>query len=243
MLTFFTILFYLFTNLATAKGGDKNAYDVETWKYHGYALVEAWVGRDAINVGDLTGAQLYNTMFKALAGRCKQNKANRCDFSANWQWTETRYVKNVNRGELASGYFAHTMEASWSSEEMRLLLFHAVAGMMGSLTFGSTNCYFVPNHSQKFCNTGDHFRLNFPDHDGHANHLWIKLWAEGTNGQFKCCPTRPAMNNALEGWKDEFNSALGADINKWHKGIKCTIGGMMSCEECGSKCDSCGSKC
>jgi hypothetical protein len=72
--------------------------------------------------------------------------------------------------------------------------------------------------------------------------MWIKLWANKSHtiGQFKCCPSRGEMDKAIDGWSDEYSSELG---KPWSRDVKCTIGGMMSCEECGSKCDSCGVQC
>jgi len=113
-----------------------------------------------------------------------------------------------------------------------------------SLLEGSTNCYTVPNHGQKFCNIGDHIRLNFPDRNGKPNWIRVKFWSTvKTNGQFKCCATRSRMDNVLEGRKHEFLSALNEVEGRWHEDVKCTIGGMMSCEECGPKCNSCGVQC
>ena len=81
---------------------DKNpAYDVETFKYHGYGLVEAWIGRDAVNIGDMFGSQLYDTMFKRLAQDCPEDW-NPCDLD-NTAYFDTRYVKNMDTGELGWG--------------------------------------------------------------------------------------------------------------------------------------------
>lgn len=38
--------------------GDKEQLDSETFKYHGKALAEIWIGRAAINAGSLTGERL-----------------------------------------------------------------------------------------------------------------------------------------------------------------------------------------
>jgi len=90
------------TLLLTPPPDKKPAYDVETFKYHGYGLVEAWIGRDAINIGDMFGSQLYDTMFKGLAKHCSSEDWHTCGVG-NWLWVDTRYVKNMETGELGWG--------------------------------------------------------------------------------------------------------------------------------------------
>ena len=46
------------------------------WEYHGRALVETWVGRKAVNVGDVTGEGLYETVKDYIEQTCKSNKDN-----------------------------------------------------------------------------------------------------------------------------------------------------------------------
>jgi hypothetical protein len=81
------------------------AYDVETWKHHGYALAEVWVGRDAINTGDLTGSQMYDTMFKSLISSCYKFESGRCDVPGVWYVIDTHYIKNMATGEQAWGMY------------------------------------------------------------------------------------------------------------------------------------------
>jgi hypothetical protein len=48
----------------------KKKYDDDVWFHHGKALVEVWMGRTAVDVGDLTNQAMYDTMWKVLHDLC-----------------------------------------------------------------------------------------------------------------------------------------------------------------------------
>jgi hypothetical protein len=48
------------------------------FKYHDKALVEVWIGRTAVNVGDVIGSNLYGTMLKSIRNKCHDNNSKKC---------------------------------------------------------------------------------------------------------------------------------------------------------------------
>jgi hypothetical protein len=83
--------------------GDKGpAYDRDTETYHGYALVETWIGRTAVNVGSLTGTGLYNSFVAALRSECPAIATNWCSYHGGNAKIPTNYVKDTRSG--TTGY-------------------------------------------------------------------------------------------------------------------------------------------
>jgi hypothetical protein len=81
--------------------GDGTPADEETWKYHGYALAEVWIGRAAINVGDMQGQHMFSKMMTEIARDCGPERGNmKCEFKGTTHQVSTHYVKNIVTGEI-----------------------------------------------------------------------------------------------------------------------------------------------
>jgi hypothetical protein len=65
------------------------AYNDDVFKYHDNALVEVWIGRTAVNVGDVTGSNLYSTMLKSIRNKCRDNGSKKC--TIDWNSVPTYY--------------------------------------------------------------------------------------------------------------------------------------------------------
>jgi hypothetical protein len=48
----------------------KSKYDDDIWYNHGNALAEVWMGRAAVDMGDLTNQDMYDVVWKELQDRC-----------------------------------------------------------------------------------------------------------------------------------------------------------------------------
>lgn len=63
-------------------------HDAEIYKYRGHALAEIWVGRGAINAGDVHGQDLYYQMNTKLRDFCKIERSvgemHSCDWNGLW---------------------------------------------------------------------------------------------------------------------------------------------------------------
>jgi hypothetical protein len=89
-------------------------YDAETRKYHNKAMVEIWMGRAATNIGDLRGAELYQSMRSVLPAACAAslNKAwNICTQTSDEPLRiKTHYVKDVSTGEIGVSKSSRRLE-------------------------------------------------------------------------------------------------------------------------------------
>jgi hypothetical protein len=90
--------------------GDRGPpFDAESIHYHGYALVETWIGRTAVNVGGLTGTNLYNAWVAAVGQDCPGKKGDNiqynCGFQGAWHRIPTNYVKDIKSGATGFGKF------------------------------------------------------------------------------------------------------------------------------------------
>jgi hypothetical protein len=230
-------------------------YDWDTFHYHGYSTAEVWIGRAAVNVGDLTGNDLYNHMHDGIGKDCDSARKF-CDFKGRWNVVNTHRVRNWNKGEIENSYFSWIAEGRWETENHRRVMISAVARAMckfgktplfrvsltnnyvtAQLTIhGEENCYLVVGHG-KFCNMGDFIRINLPG----DNHMWLKLWSPGqVTSVFKCCPSRYLVDRGLDGDGHNFELATGHPFSRT---VWCLIDHQKTCGECGEKCDSCGIDC
>jgi hypothetical protein len=100
MQTFITTLLCLaLSALALAAGSSTlTSYDADTYIYHGYSTAEVWVGRSAINVGDLIGEHMFTRMLTELSKACGP-KVLWCQDNQHHQ-TDAHYVKNIDTGEI-----------------------------------------------------------------------------------------------------------------------------------------------
>lgn len=69
-------------------------YAKEAYKYHGTKLVESWVGRPAINIGDLTGQELYEKLHAVIDKTCPYGSSKPCDhFEPRYGQLSTAFIE------------------------------------------------------------------------------------------------------------------------------------------------------
>jgi hypothetical protein len=92
--------------LAFAGNNDKkdSPYDADTFIYHGQSVAEVWVGRAAINVGDMLGEHMFTRMLQEISKDCPARKEY-CDYDGGVHQVETHYVKNIDTGEIGMSKF------------------------------------------------------------------------------------------------------------------------------------------
>jgi hypothetical protein len=116
--------------LPSANASIATSYDYDTWHYHGYSTAEVWIGRAAINVGDMIGFKLYDKMLTELTKDCGPDRTS-CAYKGVRHYVETHYVKDLARGDVGVSYFSFIAEGKWESEGHRKVLVLAVAKAMG----------------------------------------------------------------------------------------------------------------
>jgi hypothetical protein len=149
----------------------------------------------------------------------------------------------------------------WEDEQHRPLLINAVAKTMrepsnpsapspatanhrtetGTETGTSENCYAVPGNG-KYCNVGNFIRVNLDRGTG-DNHMWVRVYGDKVQGQFRCCSTRYKVDGGFDSMKDDFVDAYPPPYKSYSRDVKGLIKGMTSCEDCGLKYDVCGREC
>jgi hypothetical protein len=88
-------------------------FDDDSFYYHGYALVETWIGRAAINAGDLTGSQMFDAIYQGLARECRRDYP-RC-YQASIHNIQTHVVRDLGKGEVADGELESEIEITMRS--------------------------------------------------------------------------------------------------------------------------------
>jgi len=87
----------------------KDPFDHQTTFWHDLALAEVWIGRGAINIGNVRDEDLYNKVRPLMPQVCNDH--------GHWLYcnrlrdglllnVETSYVKDINAGEIDSSQFA-----------------------------------------------------------------------------------------------------------------------------------------
>ncbi|KAF2846235.1 hypothetical protein T440DRAFT_542622 [Plenodomus tracheiphilus IPT5] len=231
--------------------GASTADDNTPWEhYNNRALAEIWIGREAVNVGDLTQSNLYQQIWAKLDKVCPGSKHGFCYDSTKHAFA-THYVTESNGafpiryGE--TNFFMEVDNFRWHYEETRRLLIGAAAGTLEALTRnGSPNCYSLPLHGKHFCNIGDDLKINLPDQDNHNNFIHLRFYGDQVYGGFRCCrdngsqKVRGDVDKAIDGLGPEFSQEFG---RPWSRLTMCILHGWRTCEECGAPCDSCGTSC
>ncbi|KAH9875808.1 hypothetical protein IAQ61_003272 [Plenodomus lingam] len=227
--------------------------DDHPWDHHnGRALAEIWIGRQAVNVGDLTQAELYGQVWTQIDKVCPSSKPGFC--YSSWRWTfKTHYVTEHNSAfpiRYDDTYFSMTItDFRWYHEDTRRLLIGIAAGTLEALTKkGSPNCYQLPLHYKWFCNIGDSLEINLPDQDGHNNYLHLRFYGDQVYSGFRCCRddkvhdknVRRDVDQAVDGLGSELSSEFGQPYSRL---TMCILDGWRLCEDCGAPCDSCGTTC
>jgi hypothetical protein len=137
--------------LPSANASIATSYDYDTWHYHGYSTAEVWIGRAAINVGDMIGFKLYDKMLTEISKDCPSGRTY-CDYKGVRHYVETHYVKDLARGDVGVSYFSFIAEGKWESEGHRQVLVLAVAKAMGKFLFLHLYSY-VPSCTNALQNT------------------------------------------------------------------------------------------
>lgn len=119
------------------------------WKptdgHHNWALVETWIGRTAVNIGELSGGALYDFVWQALDAQCPYDPMRLCMFDYKIPVEKySRKVQRVHEIHLKYGIPIDTQDSyTWvrilsgrySDDQTRRLLIGAVASAVGPSSF------------------------------------------------------------------------------------------------------------
>ncbi|CAO2652875.1 Nn.00g022860.m01.CDS01 [Neocucurbitaria sp. VM-36] len=188
------------TNVPTF--GDTTGYD-PSHDYHGYAVVEVWIGRSPVNVGNVYGPDLYNVVHRIpeqecghsdVGGKCVQNDWNRVSLTPVIRIAATTLLQISHTGMKVEA-------GAWANSQIRNLMIGIVAGTLEATTNNPDNCYHFARI--KLCNVGDIVRVNLADHSGYKNYLQVRLYGEphgfAEKGIHKCCEWRFLVDSAIDG--------------------------------------------
>jgi hypothetical protein len=67
----------------------------EAYKNHGIKVAESWIGRTAINIGDLTGQELYNKLTRTMDKTCPYDSKNPCDKTNTLYSLDTAFIEQM----------------------------------------------------------------------------------------------------------------------------------------------------
>jgi hypothetical protein len=100
MQTFITTLLCLALSVLAlaASSSQLTEYDHDAYVYYDQSIAEVWVGRAAINVGDMLGEHMFTRMLQEISKACPP-QATWCRDSERHQ-VQTHYVKNIDTGEI-----------------------------------------------------------------------------------------------------------------------------------------------
>ncbi|KAJ4359005.1 hypothetical protein N0V95_002540 [Ascochyta clinopodiicola] len=196
-----------------------------SYDYHGWATVEVWTGgssRKPVNVGELTGSFLHNTVYNILDKACPPMNNPRGNYCSNNNWSgfRTKYLwaRPVYVKECTA--WIKTDDAQWATQELRDIMTNIVGRTWAAYTEQpiGTKCYQVPGRGN-FCNVPRLVRVNMPKtspgHPGWGNfwHAEIRGCPEqfSKTGNLKPCGTRGAVDAVL----DRYSADLQAEFSEW----------------------------
>jgi hypothetical protein len=146
-------------NMSTIQGYDPS------FEWHDYSMVQLWMGKDKVTVGDTTGQDLYNIVSSLLDKNCPSSSSwGICNHIPNAEFTG-RCLKKWPSLTVDCTTGIWEIKAVWSSETVRKALIHAVAGALGGITAHEVgakggNCFMMG--ARKACNVGDVVRVSIP---------------------------------------------------------------------------------
>ncbi|KAH3992999.1 hypothetical protein HBH70_193020 [Parastagonospora nodorum] len=215
--------------IAIVAANGKDPYDHQTTICHDLALTEVWIGRAAINIGNVLDKDLYDKVRSLIPKACNDNGHRlHCNKEEehNDLHIETSCVKDINSGEIG-------VSGQWTKVAQRDVLWDGLAIILQMLSISGYNCYDVQGHG-KFCNAPDFIRINMPNSKkgGKTDGAWMRLDLSGDKG----CRSGYGLV------KGEFLSLFDAE-KQWSRDVKCLIYGSTTCGSCGSYCDACGFQC
>ncbi|KAH7091586.1 hypothetical protein FB567DRAFT_546299 [Paraphoma chrysanthemicola] len=254
MVSLLTFILSLALCLLVAGKDNPPHHAAETWKYHGAAIMETWVGRGAVHAGDLGQEWLYKPIYTAIEEQChgyQSGKAKYCDWAGYWNKIPTKGVKGgvasedkagnrkVIDGQIVDTNIELWAEGKWANDGLRKILINAAAKALEQLTNDvKANCYYVPGRGN-MCNIGDFVRINMEPINGEANYLWVTLRSGDTKyvrHDLQCCRSQGMVSDKLNELSQTTSKAYGKPFTKE---VRCLVTGVVTCKECGSKCDRC----
>ncbi|KAI4645166.1 hypothetical protein J4E93_005966 [Alternaria ventricosa] len=243
-----------YTDVTTATCCDWSPLKV----HHGFATVEVWVGRPAINSGFLIGEEwkvAIDHVTKSLCaerdGECVEggafNTPRYCinveevtklkPFPVEWKWTQLCFEA---RGK-------------WENPHIHQLLVDSVAMVMVGFTddaYSNPNCYEFPG--RMMCNIPNAVHVRLPPIGGQKNSRVNWMDIKMTDGgavqhEFHCCETRNKVDARLDTLQDRMKEVFPVGYEKFRL-VNCMVNSWMTCEQCYEKfnvenCKKCGKKC
>ncbi|KAH5548009.1 hypothetical protein HBI25_206090 [Parastagonospora nodorum] len=203
--------------IAIVAANGKDPYDHQTTICHDLALTEVWIGRAAINIGNVLDKDLYDKVRSLIPKACNDNghwlHCNK-EEEHNDLHIETSCVKDINSGEIG-------VSGQWTKVAQRDVLWDGLAIILQMLSISGYNCYDVQGHG-KFCNAPDFIRINMPNSKkgGKTDGAWMRLDLSGDK-------SRRDVDWVVDSVKGEFLSLFDAD-KQWSRDVKCLIYGSTT---------------
>ncbi|KAH6870428.1 hypothetical protein BKA58DRAFT_439980 [Alternaria rosae] len=240
-----------YTNVTTATCCDWRPIEI----HHGFATVEVWVGRPAINAGFLKGEEMKAAVDHAMDYLCEERDGRCGAFYPDRICLKVEYVskKNPFPVEWRWAQLCFSAHGEWESPHIRQLLIDTVSMVLMGFTddsYTNPNCYEFPG--KMMCNIPNAVHVRLPPMDGWKNTKinWITVDIAGggdVQHEFHCCETRDKVDARLDTLYDRMTDVFYEDYGKF-RSVMCMINSWMTCEQCYDKfnienCKKCGSKC
>ncbi|KAG9185588.1 hypothetical protein G6011_06919 [Alternaria panax] len=237
----------------TTKADDPNDWS-PTEKHHGYAMVEVWVGRPAINGGELKGGDMNAAIWNIVGHLCPSTRSY-CNENWPGRCVQVEEVIRFNpfpvEGRMTKMCMA--VHGAWQNEAIRQLLINTVSAVFMGFTdeaYTSKNCWEFPG--RMFCNIPNGVRVNLPPIAGgtetHVNWMKVEVGGGGwVNHEFHCCETRDLVDKQLDKLEEGMKNVFHQNYGKFRE-TNCMVRGWMNCEQCCEKfdcekCNKCGKTC
>ncbi|KAF2128494.1 hypothetical protein P153DRAFT_386613 [Dothidotthia symphoricarpi CBS 119687] len=185
---------------------------------HDHATLEMWLGGNPTNIGDLLNGDLYNAIWQSLNTTCPDNDHHSCMPGSSMGFA-TSYLRDDGRIEQGNTtVFIHS--AIWTTNQVRKLLFGAIAGAVEGMANEQRNCYDAPDRT--FHNVSDRVKVYFPGASMH-----VQIAGPASKGSFDCCASRAAIDGKVDELRTEAESAFETK-GKTYRIVRC-IGGTGGC--------------
>lgn len=147
--------------LVTAIG--RRGYDPSYDWHESKGAMQVWMGSQGVNIGDMTGSDLYGTIWQALERMCPSStKENLCGLGREASFNSICMVGRPPKPEDCK-IKIKAMDFHWENEEIHKLLIGAAAGALEAATmeddYGNLNCHTILGHG-KGCNVGNAIRVS-----------------------------------------------------------------------------------
>ena len=178
-------------------------------RYEPAGHVMVYLGNEKQNVGDLTGAALYDSIYHALDSLCPPGSQACKKFLEVYQIP----VRAFDGQSAFPGLLSISVDCGeYESDVVRRLLIGQVAGVLQKSSEDDKNCYYYNWHGvmgNKGCNVG-----NFVSISNGSNQLIVKIASPTDVGAFDCVAIFEETDEYLQSLIPEFSTAAGGPVTR-----------------------------